>query len=78
MESNLSGYFPIRVQQLNGVPHFRLQVVDGEGNKVQRVYGLFDTETRLLGAVPGWGTDAMPPAHHKSRAAHGRKPAGRR
>ena len=78
VESNLSGYFPIRVQQLNGVPHFRLRVVDGEGNKVQRVYGLFNTETRLLGAVPGWETDAMPAAHHKWRAAHGRRPAGRR
>jgi hypothetical protein len=78
VESNLSGYFPIRVQQLDGVPHFRLRVVDSEGNKAQRVYGLFNTETRLLGVVPGWETDAMPPAHHKSRAAHGRRPAGRR
>jgi hypothetical protein len=78
VESNLSGYFPIRVQQLDGVPHFRLRVVDGDGNKVQRVYGLFDTATRLIGVVPGWETDAMPPARHRSRAAHGRNPAGRR
>jgi len=77
VESNLSGYFPIRVQQADGVSHFRLRVVDGEGNKVQRVYGLFDTETRLLGVVPGWETDAMPAAHHKPRAARGRRPAGR-
>ena len=78
VESDLGGYFPIRVQPLDGIPHFRLRVVDGEGNKVQRVYGLFTTETRLLGVVPGWETDAMPSARHKSRATRGRRPAGRR
>ena len=78
VEGNLSGYFPIRVQQFNGVPHFRLRVIDGYGNKVQRVYGLFDTKTRLLGVAPGWESGAMPPAHNKSRAGPGRHPAGRR
>jgi hypothetical protein len=78
VESNLSGYFPIRLQRLNGVPHFRLRVVDGEGNKVQRVYGLFDTETRLLGVVPGWETDAMPTTQRRSGAARGRRSAGHR
>ena len=78
VESNMSGYFPIRIQQLNGVPHFRLRVVDGEGNKVQRVYGLFDTVTRLVGVVPGWESDAMPTVQHRPRAAHGRTSARRR
>jgi len=78
VESDLNGYFPIRVEPRDGVPHFRLRVVDGEGNKVQRVYGLFDTVTRLRGVVPGWETKAMPTTQHKSRAGHGRKPAGRR
>jgi len=75
VESNLRGYFPIRVQQLDGVPYFRLRVVDEDGNAVQRVYGLFNTQTRLLGLVPGWETNALPGSQHKSRAAHGRRPA---
>ena len=78
VEGNLNGYFPIRVQQLDGVPHFRLRVVDSQGNKAQRVYGLFDTVTRLLGVVPGWDTDAMPTTQHTARGARGRRPAGRR
>ena len=78
VESDLNGYFPVRVEPRDGVPHFRLRVVDKDGNKVQRIYGLFDTRTRLLGIAPGWETGAMPPAQHKSRAARGRRPAGHR
>ncbi len=78
VESNLRGYFPIRVQPLQGVPHFRLRVVDDEGNKVQRVYGLFDTRTRLLGLVPGWDADVVPTAQRPTRRAQRARPARRR
>jgi hypothetical protein len=49
--------------------------MDGEGNKYQKVYGLFDTITRSVGTVAGWESDAMPasPEHH-----HGRQPKRRR
>ncbi|MFZ0960500.1 MAG: SH3 domain-containing protein [Terriglobia bacterium] len=67
-ESGLSGYFPIRVAQVNGVHTFRLRLMDDQGQKFQKVYGLFDTKTRALGTVPGWESDAMPtspePHHH--------------
>jgi len=59
-ESRLQGYFPIRVQQTGNVPYFRLNLVDENGNKVQKVYGLFDTITRPLGLVEGWESNAMP------------------
>ena len=59
-ESGLHGYFPIRVVQAGKVPNFRLNLVDKDGNKVQKVYGLFDTITRPLGFVEGWESNAMP------------------
>ncbi len=69
VESSLQGYFPIRVSQKDGTPYFRLRVVNDKGEKLQRVYGLFDTRTRLLGTVAGWESDAMPEAplarHHR-------------
>jgi hypothetical protein len=74
VESDLRGYFPIRVQRLQGVPYFRLRVVDEHGNAMQKVYRLSDTQTRLLGVVPGWETDAMPVAQHKMGARQGRGP----
>lgn len=67
VESNLKGYFPTRVKEIDGVPYFRLRLMDDRGQKFQRVYGLFDTITRPVGDVPGWESDAMPtspPAHH--------------
>jgi len=63
VESNLTGYFPIRVAEVNGIPCFRLRLVDDQGQKFQKVYGLFDTITHVLGTVPGWESDAMPNAH---------------
>lgn len=60
VESGLVGYFPIRVLRHEGVPYFRLRLVDEEGRKFQKVYGLFDTITRPLGTVDGWESDAMP------------------
>lgn len=74
-ESGLNGYFPIRVAQVEGVPHFRLRLMDDQGQKYQKVYGLFDTKTRILGTVPGWESDAMPtsPEPHHHRRSGGRK-----
>ena len=60
VESGLQGYFPIRVVQKGNIPYFRLNLVDEDGNKTQKVYGLFDTKTRPLGFVEGWESDAMP------------------
>jgi uncharacterized protein YgiM (DUF1202 family) len=59
-ESGLHGYFPIRVVQAGKVPNFRLNLVDKDGNKVQKVYGLFDTITRPLGFVDGWESNVLP------------------
>lgn len=69
VESDLRGYFPIRVSEVEGVPYFRLRLVDDQGQKFQKVYGLFDTITRPVGTVPGWDSDEMPASpkvrHHK-------------
>jgi len=74
VESNLKGYFPIRVDDIDGVPHFRLRLMDDKGGKYQKVYGLFDTITRVVGTVPGWESDAMP----ASPQSHHPKHSGRR
>jgi hypothetical protein len=60
VESNLNGYFPIRATRVDGVPHFRLRLVDRYGRKVQKVYAMFDTIVRPVGTVEGWESDAMP------------------
>jgi hypothetical protein len=60
VESELRGYFPIRVVQTGNVPYFRLHLVDKDANKIQKVYGLFATITRPLGIVEGWESNAMP------------------
>ena len=59
-ESGLKGYFPIRVVQTGSVPYFRLNLVDEDGNRIQKVYALFGTITRPLGYVAGWESIAMP------------------
>ncbi len=59
-ESRLNGHFPIRVTHLDGVPYFRLRLLDKAGDKLQRVYGLFNTITRPVGTVEGWESDALP------------------
>jgi hypothetical protein len=71
VESNLDGRFPIRVREIDGVPHFRLRLVDKDGDKFQKVYRLDDTIVHPLGTVEGWESDAMP-------AARGRAPGARR
>lgn len=60
VESNLNGYFPIRVVPGLAQPSFRLRLVDDEGEKYQKVYGLFDTIVRPLGTVKGWESEATP------------------
>jgi hypothetical protein len=59
-ERGLQGYFPIRLVQTGSVPYIRLNLVDADGNKIQKVYGLFGTITRPLGFVEGWESNAMP------------------
>ena len=69
VESNLQGFYPIRVATVNGAPYFRLRLIDDQGEKYQKVYRLFDTITRPIGTVAGWDSDAMPassePRHHR-------------
>lgn len=74
VESGLNGYFPIRAAEVEGVPYFRLRLLDDKGQKFQKVYGLFDTITRAVGTVPGWDSDAMPAS---PKALHHRR-SGRR
>jgi hypothetical protein len=76
VESNLNGYFPIRVSEVDGVPYFRLRLMDEQGQKFQKVYGLFDTITRAVGTVPGWESDEMPESaatHHHHHHSERRK-----
>ncbi len=60
VEGNLNGYFPVRASRVNGVPHFRLRLVDKNGRKIQKVYRMFDTIARPLGTVEGWESQALP------------------
>lgn len=81
VESNLNGDFPIRVVHGMDKPYFRLRLVDEEGEKYQKVYGLFTTIVRPLGTVKGWESEAMPeaqphaPKHGGSGAKRMRQPA---
>jgi len=72
VESGLQGYFPIHVVQTGGVPYFRLNLVDRDGNKFQKGYGLFNTITRPLGLVAGWESNAMPTWSPPRRRRRGR------
>jgi len=70
-EGGFQGYFPILVNHQGSVPYFRLRLADGAGHRFQKIYGLFDTITRVVGSADTWQSDAMPnePAlpHHSSR-----------
>jgi len=68
VESGLQGYFPIRVEHTGNMPYFRLNLVDEDGNKIQKVYGLFNTIARPLGYVEGWESNAMPTRSPPRRA----------
>jgi len=67
VESNLQGYFPVRVEQIDNVPYFRLRLVDNKGNKFQKVYKLSNTIVRPVGTVEGWESDAMPQPSRRMR-----------
>ncbi len=67
VESGLNGYFPITTKQLRDPnyyaqlsPYFRLRLVDENGHRYQKIYGLFDTIVKNVGTVDGWESDAMP------------------
>ena len=67
VQSDLSGYFPIKVRQATDLhyyaqpsPYFRLRLIDESGQRYQEVYGLFDTIVRPVGRVEGWDSEAMP------------------
>ena len=68
VESNLQGQFPIRTDQIDNVPYFRLRLIDKKGNKFQKVYKLSNTIVRPVGTVEGWESNAMPqPVHRRIR-----------
>ncbi len=60
VESNLNGFFPIRVMQRDSLPHFRLRLMDRKGRQFQKVYAMYGTIVRPLGIVEGWESDAIP------------------
>jgi Bacterial SH3 domain len=85
VESNLSGYFPIERRQMTDPtyyaqpsPYFRLRLLEADGRRYQKVYGLFDTIVREVGTVDGWNSTAMPTRATASRAATGRQKQARR
>jgi len=49
-EDGLKGEFPILVTRSGSIPYFRLRLLNGKGASSQKVYGLFDTITRIVGA----------------------------
>jgi hypothetical protein len=72
-EGDLEGYFPILITHEGSVPEFRLRLVDDQGAKIQKIYGLLETITRVLGTVKGWQSDAAPePMVAKARKARKR------
>ena len=71
-ESGLHGYFPLRVTRNAKVPQFRLNLLNEDGNKVQKVYALFDTITRPQGFVEGWDSNSAPTRAPSRRAQRGR------
>ena len=73
VESGLDGYFPIVVTHENGTPYFHLHVLDPNGARIQRVYGLFDTIVRPVGIVNGWTSDALPAPSRGRRRRGGRR-----
>lgn len=69
-EDELEGFFPILVSHQGSVPYFRLRVLANGGARSQKVYGLFETMTRLIGIAGSWQSDAVPepaPVHARIR-----------
>ncbi len=84
VEGNLNGYFPIQVTHMLDTayfkersPYFRLHLVDSDGHKFQKVYGLFDTIVRPLGTLDGWESTAMR-TQPEAKSKRGRSKFGRR
>ena len=74
VESHLNGYFPITVTHEGNVPYFRLRLIGDQGEKYQKVYGLFDTIVRPIGTVEGWTSEAMPaPPASRARRRRARR-----
>lgn len=63
VESKLTGYFPIRVSQVDGTPQFRLRLEDRKGRKFQKIYRMYSTSVRPVGTADGWESSAMPERH---------------
>ena len=78
VQSHLKGYFPIQVDHSDGVPEFRLRLVDAKGRKIQKVYKLMDTVVRPQGIVEGWTSQAAPVAGERPVRRRRRLPQGRR
>jgi len=72
VESNLNGYFPIRVGSVAGGPHFWLRVEDRDGRKFQKVYRMQDTIVHPIGTLDGWEAHGMPERRAETRSRHRR------
>jgi hypothetical protein len=70
-EGGLLGYFPILVTHEGSIPYFRLRLVNGQGVKSQKFYGLFDTITRVIGTANGWQSDAVADSRAFTRGTGG-------
>ncbi len=68
VESNVNGYFPIRVKSVDGAPHFWLRVEDRDGRKYQKVYRMQETIVHPIGTVEGWEGDGMPERRPETRS----------
>lgn len=80
VESDLSGYFPMDSKQMTDAayyakpsPYFRLRLLETDGHRYQKVYGLFDTIVRNVGTVDGWDSTAMPSRRVPSSARSERR-----
>jgi hypothetical protein len=78
-EGGLKGYFPILVSKEGNVPYFRLRLVGQDGSRFQKIYGLFDTITRVTGTAGTWDGDETPaPLTFKPQRSRSGLFAGRR
>jgi hypothetical protein len=70
VESNLHGFFPIRVRKTDDVPYFRLRLEDRKGIRFQKVYAMHGNIVRPVGTVEGWKSEELPerPAARAKRA----------
>ena len=60
VESNLRGFFPIRVRKRDDVPFFRLRLEDRKGSRFQKVYAMHGNIVRPVGTVQGWESEELP------------------